>query len=177
MHPEPRRRSRHSRGEKYVLAGKAGQNMILSFSAGCGRRNSARRALPGEGRWTERWVRAFGFCAGCRPDLLALPGESVGRLGAWEPMGFCGLLPGSAAFPGQAMGRKGGWILLRRRPTPEDSRTNTQGNERERAGALSLLPGNGGSKASLCLGSGGRGPCPCQGAITAQMPALLAGFS
>ena len=111
------------------------------------------------------------------PMGCALPGESVGRLGAWEPMGFCGLLPGSAAFPGQAMGRKGGWILLRRRPTPEDSRTNTQGNERERAGALSLLPGNGGSKASLCLGSGGRGPCPCQGAITAQMPALLAGFS
>ena len=34
--------------EKYVLAGGAGQNMILSFSAGCGRRNSARRALPGE---------------------------------------------------------------------------------------------------------------------------------
>ena len=163
--------------EKYVLAGGAGQNMILSFSAGCGRRNSARRALPGEGRWTERWVRAFGFFAGCRPDLLALPGESVGRLGAWEPMGFCGLLPGSAAFPGQAMGRKGGWIPLRRRPKLEDSRTNTQGNERERAGALSLLPGNGGSKASLCLGPGGRGPCPCQGAITAQMPALLVGFS
>ena len=34
--------------EKYVLAGGAGQNMIASFSAGCGRRNSARRALPGE---------------------------------------------------------------------------------------------------------------------------------
>ena len=47
LHPEPRRRSRHSRGEKYVLAGKAGQNMIpFSFPA-CGRGNSARRALPG----------------------------------------------------------------------------------------------------------------------------------
>ena len=34
--------------EQYVLAGGAGQNMIASFSAGCGRRNSARRALPGE---------------------------------------------------------------------------------------------------------------------------------
>ena len=34
--------------EKNVLAGGAGQNMIASFSAGCGRRNSARRALPGE---------------------------------------------------------------------------------------------------------------------------------
>lgn len=144
MHPEPRQQSWHSRGEKYVLAGGAGQNMISFSFPACGRGNSARRALPGEGRWTERWVRAFGFFAGCRPDLLALPGESIGRLGAWEPMGFCGLLPGPAAFPGQAMGRKGGWIPLRRRPKLEDSRTNTQGDERERAGALSLLPGNGG---------------------------------
>ena len=47
--------------EKYVLAGRAGQNMIASFSAGCGRRNSARRALPG---------------------------ESVGRKGEWGPLGF-----------------------------------------------------------------------------------------
>ena len=164
--------------EKYVLAGGAGQNMIASFSAGCGRRNSARRALPGEGRWTERRVRAFGFFAGCRPDLLALPGESVGRLGAWEPMGFCGLLPGPAAFPGQAMGRKGGWIPLRRRPTPKVSRADIEGDERGRERGLSpFCLRMGGSKASLCLGSGGRGPCPCQGAITAQMPALLVGFS
>ena len=160
MHPEPRRRSRHSRGEKYVLAGKAGQNMILSFSAGCGRRNSARRALPGEGRWTERWVRAFGFFAGCRPDLLSLPGESVGRLGAWEPMGFCGLLPGSAAFPGQAMGRKGGWIPLRRRPTPKVSRADIEGDERGRERGLSpFCLGMGGSNVSFYLGPGGRGLC------------------
>ena len=45
MHPDPRQRSWHSRGEKYVLAGGAGQNMIgFSFPA-CGRGNSARRAL------------------------------------------------------------------------------------------------------------------------------------
>ena len=137
-----------------------GENMIGFFSAGCGRRNSARRALPGEGRWTERWVRAFGFFAGCRPDLLALPGESVGRLGAWEPMGFCGLLPGPAAFPGQAMGRKGGWIPLRRRPKLEDSRTNTQGNERERAGALSLLPENGGPTSPSAWGPVGGALAP-----------------
>ena len=160
MHPEPRRRRRHSRGEKYVLAGKAGQNMILSFSAGCGRRNSARRALPGEGGWTERWVRAFGFFAGCRPDLLALPGESVGRLGAWEPMGFCGLLPGPAAFPGQAMGRKGGWIPLRRRPTPKVSRADIEGDERERAGALSLLPENGGPTSPSAWGPVGGALAP-----------------
>ena len=61
MHPEPRRRSRHSRGEKYVLAGGAGQNMISFSFPACGRGNSARRALPGEGRWTERLVGPFGF--------------------------------------------------------------------------------------------------------------------
>ena len=55
--------------------------MILSFSAGCGRRNSARRALPG---------------------------ESVGRKGRWGPLGlFCGLPPGPAALPGESVGRKG----------------------------------------------------------------------
>ena len=138
MHPEPRRRSRHSRGEKYVLAGGAGQNMILSFSAGCGRRNSARRALPGEGRWTERWVRAFGFFAGCRPDLLALPGESVEEERCVGPFGsFYGLPPGPAALPGQAMGRKGGWIPLRRRPTPKVSRADIEGDERGRERGLS----------------------------------------
>ena len=123
--------------EQYVLAGGAGQNMISFSFPACGRGNSARRALPGEGRWTERWVRAFVFFAGCRPDLLALPGESVGRLGAWEPMGFCGLLPGPAAFPGQAMGRKGGWIPLRRRPTPKVSRADIEGDERGRERGLS----------------------------------------
>ena len=73
MHPEPRRRSRHSRGEKYVLAGKAGQNMILSFSAGCGRRNSARRALPGESVGRKGGLGPSGLFAGCRPDLLGVP--------------------------------------------------------------------------------------------------------
>ena len=56
MHPEPRRRSRHSRGEKYVLAGGAGQNMIgFSFPA-CGRGNSARRALSGESIGRKDWM-------------------------------------------------------------------------------------------------------------------------
>ena len=73
LHPEPRRRRRHSRGEKYVLAGGAGQNMIpFSFPA-CGRGNSARRALPGEGHWTERLVGPLGSFTGCRPDLLGVP--------------------------------------------------------------------------------------------------------
>ena len=48
MHPEPRRRSRHSRGERDVLAGGAGQNMISFSFPACGRGNSARLALPGE---------------------------------------------------------------------------------------------------------------------------------
>ena len=137
MHPEPRRRSRHSRGEKYVLAGGAGQNMILSFSAGCGRRNSARRALPGESVGAERCVGPFGS--------------------------FYGLPPGPAALPGQAMGRKGGWIPLRRRPKLEDSRTNTQGGKRERAGALSLLPGNGGVQGLPLPGVRWAGPLPLSG--------------
>ena len=71
--------------------------MILSFSAGCGRRNSARRALPGEGDWTERWVRAFGFFAGCRPDLLGVPCRASpldGRIG-YPKGGF----PTPKAFP------------------------------------------------------------------------------
>ena len=55
--------------EKYVLAGGAGQNMILSFSAGCGRRNSARRALPGEsvGR------KGIGYPIGGFPTPKAFP--------------------------------------------------------------------------------------------------------
>ena len=55
--------------EKYVLAGGAGQNMIASFSAGCGRRNSARRALPGEsvGR------KGIGYPAGKLPPPQSLP--------------------------------------------------------------------------------------------------------
>ena len=55
--------------EKYVLAGGAGQNMILSFSAGCGRRNSARRALPGEsvGR------KGIGYPAGKLPPPKPSP--------------------------------------------------------------------------------------------------------
>ena len=76
MHPEPRRRSRHSRGEKYVLAGGAGQNMILSFSAGCGRRNSARRALPGESVGRKGGLGPSGLFTGCRPDLLGVPSRA-----------------------------------------------------------------------------------------------------
>ena len=89
MHPEPRRRSRHSRGEKYVLAGGAGQNMISFSFPACGRGNSARRALPGEGRWMERWVGPFGSVCGLPPGPAgcALPGESVGRKRAGYPTG------------------------------------------------------------------------------------------
>ena len=69
MHPEPRRRSRHSRGEKYVLAGGAGQNMISFSFPACGRGNSARRALPGEsvGR------KGIGYPAGKLPPPQSLP--------------------------------------------------------------------------------------------------------
>ena len=93
MHPDPRRRSRHSRGERDVLAGGAGQNMIpFSFPA-CGRGNSARRALPG---------------------------ESVGRKGRWGPLGlFCGLPPGPAALPGESVGRKGIGYPIGGFPTPK----------------------------------------------------------
>ena len=80
--------------EKYVLAGGAGQNMIASFSAGCGRRNSARRALPG---------------------------ESVGRKGEWGPLGFlraaartCWVCPA-----GRVRWTEGGWIPYREAPTPK----------------------------------------------------------
>ena len=86
MHPEPRRRSRHSRGEKYVLAGGAGQNMISFSFPACGRGNSARRALPGEsvGR------KGIGYPAGdfSRPKPSpwgeggpAQPGRMRGRFG------------------------------------------------------------------------------------------------
>ena len=136
MHPEPRRRSRHSRGEKYVLAGGAGQNMIpFSFPA-CGRGNSARLALPGEGRWTERLVGPFGFLraaartcwvcpagrvrwtVGCvRPcGVCGLPpgpacpaGRVCWAVGCVRPCGVCGLPPGPAGFalPGESVGRLG----------------------------------------------------------------------
>ena len=81
MHPEPRRRSRHSRGEKYVLAGGAGQNMIgFSFPA-CGRGNSARRALPGESIGRKDWML-------CReaPTSKAFPsgGRWAGEAGSDE---------------------------------------------------------------------------------------------
>ena len=76
MHPEPRRRSRHSRGEKYVLAGEAGQNMIgFSFPA-CGRGNSARRALPGESVGRKGGLGPSGLFTGCRPDLLGVPSRA-----------------------------------------------------------------------------------------------------
>ena len=137
MHPEPRRRSRHSRGEKYVLAGKAGQNMILSFSAGYGRRNSARRALPGESVGAERCVGPFGS--------------------------FYGLLPGPAAFPGQAMGRKGGWIPLRRRPTPKVSRADIEGDERGRERGLSPFCLRMGAQRLPLPGVRWAGPLPLSG--------------
>ena len=71
--------------------------MILSFSAGCGRRNSARRALPGEGHWTERLVGPFGFFTGCRPDLLGVPyrASPLGGRGLDTLRGF----PTPKAFP------------------------------------------------------------------------------
>ena len=73
MHPDPRQQSWHSRGEKYVLAGGAGQNMIgFSFPA-CGRGNSARRALPGESVGRKGGLGPSGLFTGCRPDLLGVP--------------------------------------------------------------------------------------------------------
>ena len=47
--------------------------MMLSFSAGCGRRNSARRALPGESVGRRGGLGPWGLFAGCRPDLLGVP--------------------------------------------------------------------------------------------------------
>ena len=76
MHPDPRRRSRHSRGERDVLAGGAGQNMIpFSFPA-CGRGNSARRALPGESVGRKGGLGPSGLFTGCRPDLLGVPSRA-----------------------------------------------------------------------------------------------------
>ena len=102
MHPDPRRRSRHSRGEKYVLAGGAGQNMIpFSFPA-CGRGNSARRALPGEGRWKERLVGPFGFLrAAARTCWVCPTGRVRWTVGAVRPCGVCGLPPGPACPTGR----------------------------------------------------------------------------
>ena len=73
--------------EKYVLAGGAGQNMISFSFPACGRGNSARRALPGEGHWTERLGGPLGSFYGLPPGPAgcALPGESVGRKGGWIP--------------------------------------------------------------------------------------------
>ena len=98
LHPDPRRRSRHSRGEKYVLAGGAGQNMISFSFPACGRGNSARRALPG---------------------------ESMGRKGAGYPIGK---LPppkpsprgeGGPAKPGRMRGRFGTQpFLVKKRRSP-----------------------------------------------------------
>ena len=85
LHPDPRRRSRHSRGEKYVLAGGAGQNMISFSFPACGRGNSARRALPGESVGEERWVGTFGFFTGCRPDLLPYRASPLGGRG-WDTL-------------------------------------------------------------------------------------------
>ena len=102
MHPDPRRRSRHSRGERDVLAGGAGQNMIpFSFPA-CGRGNSARLALPGEGRWTERLVGPFGFLrAAARTCWVCPAGRVRWTVGAVRPCGVCGLPPGPACPAGR----------------------------------------------------------------------------
>ena len=76
MHPDPRQRSWHSRGERDVLAGGAGQNMIgFSFPA-CGRGNSARRALPGESVGRKGGLGPSGLFTGCRPDLLGVPSRA-----------------------------------------------------------------------------------------------------
>ena len=68
--------------------------MIPSFSAGCGRRNSARRALPGESVGWKGWLGPSGFY-GLPPGPAgrALPGESVGWKG-W--LGSLGLLRAAA---------------------------------------------------------------------------------
>ena len=50
--------------------------MILSFSAGCGRRNSARRALPGESVGRKGGLGPSGLFTGCRPDLLGVPSRA-----------------------------------------------------------------------------------------------------
>ena len=99
--------------EKYVLAGGAGQNMIASFSAGCGRRNSARRALPGESVGWKGWLGSLGLLRAAARTCWACP---AGRVGWVErlvgPFGsFCGLLPGPAGFalPGESVGWKG-WL-------------------------------------------------------------------
>ena len=68
--------------------------MIPSFSAGCGRRNSARRALPGESVGWNGWLGPsglYGLPPG--PAGRALPGESVGWKG-W--LGSLGLLRAAA---------------------------------------------------------------------------------
>ena len=76
MHPDPRRRSRHSRGERDVLAGGAGQNMISFSFPACGRGNSARRALPGESVGRKGGLGPSGLFTGCRPDLLGVPSRA-----------------------------------------------------------------------------------------------------
>ena len=84
--------------------------MIEIFSAGCGRRNSARRALPGESVGWKGWLGPSGFCGlPPGPAGFALPGESVGRKGWLGLSGFCGLPPGPAALPGESVGWKG-WL-------------------------------------------------------------------
>ena len=102
--------------EKYVLAGGAGQNMIASFSAGCGRRNSARRALPGESVGRRGGLGPWGLFAGCRPDLLGVPyrARGVGRKGRLGPWGlFAGCRPDLLGVPCRASrwGGKVGWAL------------------------------------------------------------------
>ena len=99
--------------EKYVLAGGAGQNMIASFSAGCGRRNSARRALPGESMERKGRLGPSGLFTGCRPDLLGVP-YRASRLGREDSEYPTGNFPrpkpsprgeGGPAKPGRMRGR------------------------------------------------------------------------
>ena len=148
MHPDPRRQSRHSRGERDVLAGGAGQNMIpFSFPA-CGRGNSARLALPGEGRWTERLVGPFGFLRAAARTCWVCPAGRVGwAVECVRPCGFCGLPPGPAGFalPGESVGWWGCgalWVLRAAARTCLPCRASRLGGGAVRpCGFCGLVPG------------------------------------
>ena len=115
MHPEPRRRSRHSRGEKYVLAGGAGQNMIpFSFPA-CGRGNSARRALPGEW-WGGKvgWALRVFLRAAARTCWVCPTGRVRWTEGVGYPAGKLPLPPRNAFSPKPCFRKKRIQIRVRR---------------------------------------------------------------
>ena len=99
--------------------------MIASFSAGCGRRNSARRALPGEsvgrkGEWGPLgFLRAAArTCWVCPAGRVRWAERLVGPFGS-----FCGLPPGPAgcALPGESVGRQVSDTLKEGFPTPKPS--------------------------------------------------------